>query len=374
MKKVLIICLLAVLLTGCLGIGQSPEARQRETFIEYLEKNGYPADEDQLYMMKTIISTKYTDLFRELLVDNHTGVSLEAFMICSRMQMDPETMKARYDNLGAEGFNVLPFWQSYDGKTDQLAMTEGAQIGEFARYLWYMEKHGVDAATAVHDVNLGMDIPEEPTDYTALTEDNTRYAQEVVLQQLVNKNVEAKELLSWYGWFSRDVKHPDEQYGDADALVEVSILDEFMRMADDLHAAIGKTIKIKNGYISREQQAEIYEKAVKEHGEEYAQKYVPQPGHSDHQTLVALDIYEEGTPMEQFEQTESYRWLMEHGHEYCFWLRYPDYKEYITGYPFTPWHFHFYTGESGNEAYCLQKFHMTYEELWYMTFGFNLDN
>lgn len=368
-RVMLSIMAVLVLLTGCVA---TAEARQRRAFTEYLENNGYPVSEETLAFMKSQINVRYTDLFRELLVDNDTGVSLESFMICSHWETGVKQLRARYERFGADGFNLIPWWvYAVNNGCDQLVEIEGAKLGEFARYLWYMEKHGVDAAMAVHDVNLGLDIPAEPGDYTDLTEDNTEFAQEVVLQQLVNRNIKTRELSSWFGWFYRDMIQPEEKYGDEGVLVEVSILQEFMRMADALHEDTGKTIKIKTGYLSNQQQAELYDKAVAEHGEEYAERHVPQPGHSEHQTAIAIDIYEVGTDMEDFAQTESYSWLMEHAHEYCFWLRYPDYKEYITGYPFTPYHFHFYPTSPPNEAYYLQKLEMTYEEMWYLTAGFN---
>ena len=358
-----------VLLTGC---GAGAEARQRQAFSDYLEKIGVTVTEQTLEFMKLKIDVKYTDLFRELMVDNDTGVTLDSFIACSHWNNGVKQMKKRYERFGAEGFNLIAFWYNAVEKgCDQLVEIEEAKLGDFARYLWYMKKHGVDAVTAVHDVNLGMDIPVVLGDYTDLTEDNTEFAQEVVFQQLVNRNIKTRELSSWFSWFYRDMIQPEEKYGDEGVLVEVSVLQEFMRMADALNEDIGKTIKIKTGYLSNQQQAELYDKAVAEYGDEYAEVHVPKPGHSEHQTAVAIDIYEVSTDIEDFAQTESYRWLMGHAHEYGFWLRYPDYKEFITGYPFTPWHFHYYMGITLNDAYYLQKLGITYEEWWYLTMGFN---
>ena len=45
--------------------------------------------------------------------------------------------------------------------------------------------------------------------------------------------------------------------------------------------------------------------------------------------------------MDEFEQTEEFRWLNENAYKYGFILRYPKEKEHITGYKYEPWHYRY---------------------------------
>ncbi len=65
------------------------------------------------------------------------------------------------------------------------------------------------------------------------------------------------------------------------------------------------------------------------------------PGTSDHQTGMALDIMGYGlsaNDVSGYENSESYKWLIENCAEYGFILRYPKGKEAITGRDYEPWH------------------------------------
>jgi D-alanyl-D-alanine carboxypeptidase len=62
------------------------------------------------------------------------------------------------------------------------------------------------------------------------------------------------------------------------------------------------------------------------------------PGYSEHHTGRALDVAS-GTarPLEEvFEQTDAYRWMLEHAAEFSFFLSYP--RGNAAGYAFEPWH------------------------------------
>ena len=61
----------------------------------------------------------------------------------------------------------------------------------------------------------------------------------------------------------------------------------------------------------------------------------PEPGHAVFQTGYGVEFYVPGTDPRidnHFSETEQYRWLSEHAHEYGFILRYPKGSEEQTGY------------------------------------------
>ncbi len=82
------------------------------------------------------------------------------------------------------------------------------------------------------------------------------------------------------------------------------------------------------------------------------------PGHSEHQTGLAVDIND----LEQtFEATAEGRWLATNSYCYGFILRYPKGKEKITGYDYEPWHFR-YLGRRLSEA--VYRSGLTYDEFY----------
>jgi len=64
------------------------------------------------------------------------------------------------------------------------------------------------------------------------------------------------------------------------------------------------------------------------------------PGHSEHQTGLAIDIMTDRTS-DKFENTEEFKWLINNSYKYGYILRYPKDKEKITGYAYEPWHYRY---------------------------------
>lgn len=87
-------------------------------------------------------------------------------------------------------------------------------------------------------------------------------------------------------------------------------------------------------------------------------KVSARPGHSEHQTGLAVDIND----LEQtFEATPEGKWLAANSYRYGFILRYPRGKETITGYDYEPWHYR-YLGLELAEAVYISN--MTYDEFY----------
>ena len=101
-----------------------------------------------------------------------------------------------------------------------------------------------------------------------------------------------------------------------------------------------------SGWRSLEEQLTIYEGSLQENGPEFTAKFVAMPGHSEHQTGLALDV---SCPRNSLELTESFagtpegQWLSKNAHLHGFILRYPREKEKITGYAWEPWHIRYVT-------------------------------
>ncbi|WP_246627525.1 M15 family metallopeptidase [Paenibacillus solanacearum] len=96
-----------------------------------------------------------------------------------------------------------------------------------------------------------------------------------------------------------------------------------------------------SAYRSHETQTSLYNNYVKKDGEEAANKYSAKPGHSEHETGLAIDVSGSNgkcAATDCFGDTKEAKWLDQHAPEYGFIIRYPKGKEAITGYQYEPWH------------------------------------
>ncbi|MFJ2046970.1 M15 family metallopeptidase [Paenibacillus marchantiae] len=105
--------------------------------------------------------------------------------------------------------------------------------------------------------------------------------------------------------------------------------------ADDIE------LRAVSGYRSYQRQVSIYNNNVKTKGKEYTDRVSSVPGHSEHQTGLAIDVSSPsvGNAIEEvFGTSKEGQWLAEHAAEYGFIIRYPKGEEGITGYVYEPWH------------------------------------
>ena len=97
----------------------------------------------------------------------------------------------------------------------------------------------------------------------------------------------------------------------------------------------GAKLKIISGFRSYEYQEKIYNIYVKEFGEEKTNTFSAKPGHSEHQTGLAIDICEDS---DKFIGSKEDIWLQQNAYKFGFIIRYSKGKEHITGYKYEPWH------------------------------------
>ena len=106
--------------------------------------------------------------------------------------------------------------------------------------------------------------------------------------------------------------------------------------------ADGVTVRVRSAYRSYAEQDRILKRKIVEYGDEsLARRYNAAPGRSEHQTGLAVDLWDGVTWGLAVRNTKVGRWLWKHAREYGFILRYPPGKEKITGYAYEPWHFRY---------------------------------
>lgn len=137
--------------------------------------------------------------------------------------------------------------------------------------------------------------------------------------------------------------------------VDARILEPLQQMLFDARAA-GYSLQVISAYRPFSSSERLYGNKVQEYlsagydqasAEAEAAKWVAPPGHSEHNTGLAVDIVSDGYFLqyddlyEAFAEFDEAKWMKENCHKYGFILRYPRGKEDITGINFEPWHFRY---------------------------------
>jgi D-alanyl-D-alanine carboxypeptidase len=94
-------------------------------------------------------------------------------------------------------------------------------------------------------------------------------------------------------------------------------------------------------YRSYQDQVQVYANEVAAFGQEKADSESAQPGRSEHQLGLAIDLSSPAYGFsldDTFGQSPEGRWIAQHAADYGFVISYPEGKDAITGYRFEPWH------------------------------------
>ena len=138
--------------------------------------------------------------------------------------------------------------------------------------------------------------------------------------------------------------------------------DAYEAFVDMWNAATDNNIKliINSSYREYEKQSSIYEDYKNWYGQTKADKQAARPGYSEHQTGLVVDVFSSDNQLTgTFKDSEGYKWLKENAYKYGYIERYPDGKEYLTGYEFESWHWR-YVGKDA--AKVIQNENITYDE------------
>lgn len=139
----------------------------------------------------------------------------------------------------------------------------------------------------------------------------------------------------------------------------------FEKAAEDEIELLGQS-----AYRSYNTQDAIFAYNAKHHGEEEANRSSALPGHSEHQTGLAIDITSRSVGLalnESFGETSEGIWVKENAAQFGFIIRYPMNKEEITGYIYEPWHIRYVGKEAAMDIY---ENNLTLEEYLYSDEGY----
>ena len=201
-------------------------------------------------------------------------------------------------------------------------------------------------------------------DVVAIVNVKTNY--EPYDEDIVTKtDVSKKELMlvNKYHYLTKDYSPKDivsisNYYAYGDNEIKELVYKQFKKMwnaakQEDL------TLIITSSYRDYEFQDNLWNSRADTYGEEVADSGTARAGFSEHQTGYTLDIVTYNSQLNDFENTDEFKWLQNNAHKYGFILRYPKDKEEITGYDYESWHYR-YVGEE--TATKIKKLGITYDE------------
>jgi len=219
-------------------------------------------------------------------------------------------------------------------------------INNLERYQTYFNRNSYDERNAVMYVEIGLDNEF----YTNIKPADTSMGTLILVNKYysIDKDYDA------------DLETLGDSYGKGKMNKEAAL--HFREMVDDAKK-VGITLKSVSAYRSYDSQNTIYNNYVKKDGKTKADTYSARPGHSEHNTGLAVDI-NTASSSAHFENTKEYEWLINNSYKYGFILRYPEEKMYITGYKYEPWHYRYLNVETATK---IHELNVTYEEYLVMT-------
>lgn len=106
-------------------------------------------------------------------------------------------------------------------------------------------------------------------------------------------------------------------------------------------AETGERLRLQNSYRSFATQTNTYNYHVSTKGQAQADRGSARPGHSEHQTGLALDVNGVGygcSIQQCFGDMVHGKWLEQNAWRFGWVIRYPKGYEHVTGYDWEPWH------------------------------------
>ncbi|MBE6836766.1 MAG: D-alanyl-D-alanine carboxypeptidase family protein [Ruminococcus sp.] len=163
-------------------------------------------------------------------------------------------------------------------------------------------------------------------------------------KELDTEKVEVSEFIKWENvsfnqsmmlvnnehTLADDYEADISEYKTTGVMMNSCMRDDYSDMSLDIIDKFDNTLYIMSSYRTAEEQEEI----SKEQDEESAMK----AGASEHQTGLALDVYITEFAGAGFINCDVGQWVNQNSWKYGFIIRYPQFKEDITGIKFEPWH------------------------------------
>lgn len=346
----LLVVISAVLFVMCLAYGSflfiDMKLRQSDDGYDAVSASsfvtlGYSEEEAEILseldpeLQHTITQYPVNEVNYELATSE--GMDKSDFIRCQDLLVkfssaDAHDLLTMLDKRGAEEANNI--FQS-----DMYYIAANKERYEKASALFYEEEYSSQAEyirDIVEYVNCEGDLPDlEDVKDTDLDKD---------LLILVNKHTSCGENEP------EDLAEIKSSYGGG--LIRDDVIDDLYDLIDAIRSEDGLDLYVTSPYRSYDTQYSLYYSYLNSYGSEWTALHSAFPGHSEHQTGLALDVVSyQGQALSDFVGTSEASWLAEHAHEYGFIVRYPQGEEYDTGYTYEPWHLRYIGKEAAEEVH-----------------------
>ena len=138
-------------------------------------------------------------------------------------------------------------------------------------------------------------------------------------------------------------------------MVDSRIYPDLQEMFDEMRAA-GLEPRVVQGYRTRDEQKERLDNKIREYmgygksreeARELAVQWEAEPGSSEHETGLCVDISSDSGDNES--ANAVWKWMDENCSRFGFIKRYPNDKSSITGVKGEPWHYRYVGPEAAQE-------------------------
>ena len=147
----------------------------------------------------------------------------------------------------------------------------------------------------------------------------------------------------------------------------LQLVDYAKEAFEELSEAASKenyTVLAMSSYRSYQYQYNLYNRYVNTDGIEAADTYSARPGYSEHQTGLAVDVYNGKEDFTNFEKTKEYNWMQDNAYKFGFILRFPKDKVLETGYQYESWHYRYVGKEIAKYIHdnnlCFEEYYATH--------------
>ncbi|MBR4231403.1 MAG: M15 family metallopeptidase [Bacilli bacterium] len=211
----------------------------------------------------------------------------------------------------------------------------------------YNHYHNIDIDEIVLNINLNLDY-----DYYEVIEDTDISKNNLMLVNKYNKlpdDYEPEDLVTIgvkYCW------------GEGKK-IRKEVYESFMKMWEAAYDD-GIYLVINLAYRSYADQEAIYNRLMNQKNRKYADSIAARPGHSEHQTGLAIDIFDRNNT--DFENSDANSWLQENAYKYGFIQRYTEDNVAITGFNTENYHYR-YVGKEDAKKIFDQK--ITFDEYYH---------
>lgn len=325
-----------------------------------------------LLSMVVFLTLEYRNPYKDEIFEaiGYSSTEIEFISTLDRSEKDILLNKARIENI-IKHYTIEYYSELADLNCSDTEIDEILRLDENTISFVLNHPHIENLLTWLANKNFIIDnydryiehLKQNPdTQVSTLIEQVNTYRDFPYYSMILETNTDLNELMLVNKYFALDASYIPKNlvtiapYGEV--RLEKMAADAFIKLCADAEND-GFIIRGISGYRSYQTQESLYKRYLQNDPQWLVDTYSARPGHSEHQTGLAIDVSDGNLSILQFENTSSFSWMTTNAHLYGFVLRYQKGKQDITGYKYEPWHYRYVGIEV---ATLLYESGMTFDE------------